>query len=112
MCFIVHKTTSEQERGILTTLYLAGAKNTDKDIPVPMPEASLDEDNPVPERRALLGKDDLAPTSEVNPGEPAEPIKPNLGPKDEIAVFISCLAPRQTGKNQSLSTFGWDNTRR
>jgi hypothetical protein len=27
--FLVRKTTSEQERAILTTLYLAGAKNTD-----------------------------------------------------------------------------------
>jgi hypothetical protein len=30
MCFIVRKTTSELERMILTTLYLIGAKNTDK----------------------------------------------------------------------------------
>jgi hypothetical protein len=29
VCFIVHKTTSELECTILTTLYLAGAKNTD-----------------------------------------------------------------------------------
>jgi hypothetical protein len=29
VCFIVHKTTSEQEHAILTTLYLAGAENTD-----------------------------------------------------------------------------------
>jgi hypothetical protein len=29
MCFIVHKTTSELERTILATLYLAGGKNTD-----------------------------------------------------------------------------------
>jgi hypothetical protein len=29
MCFIVHKTTSELEHVILTTLYLTGAKNTD-----------------------------------------------------------------------------------
>jgi hypothetical protein len=29
VCFVVHKTTSEQEYTILTTLYLAGAKNTD-----------------------------------------------------------------------------------
>jgi hypothetical protein len=29
MCFIVHKTTLELERAILTTLYLDGAKNTD-----------------------------------------------------------------------------------
>jgi hypothetical protein len=29
VCFIVCKTTSELERAILTTLYLAGAKNTD-----------------------------------------------------------------------------------
>jgi hypothetical protein len=28
MCFVVHKTTSELEHAILTTLYLAGAKNT------------------------------------------------------------------------------------
>jgi hypothetical protein len=28
MCFIIHKTTSELERVILTILYLAGAKNT------------------------------------------------------------------------------------
>jgi hypothetical protein len=28
MCFIVRKTTSELERVILTTLYLASAKNT------------------------------------------------------------------------------------
>jgi hypothetical protein len=28
MCFIVHKTTSELEREILTTLYFAGAENT------------------------------------------------------------------------------------
>jgi hypothetical protein len=29
VCFIVHKTTSEQERAVLTTLYLADAKNTE-----------------------------------------------------------------------------------
>jgi hypothetical protein len=29
VCFVVRKTTSEQEREILTTLYLASAKNTD-----------------------------------------------------------------------------------
>jgi hypothetical protein len=29
MCFVVHKTTSEQEHVILTTLYLVSAKNTD-----------------------------------------------------------------------------------
>jgi hypothetical protein len=29
VCFIVHKTTSEQERAILTTLYLVGVENTD-----------------------------------------------------------------------------------
>jgi hypothetical protein len=29
MYFIVHKTTSELERVILTTLYLAGVKNID-----------------------------------------------------------------------------------
>jgi hypothetical protein len=29
VCFVVHKTTLEQECTILTTLYLAGAKNTD-----------------------------------------------------------------------------------
>jgi hypothetical protein len=29
MCFVVRKTTSEQECAILTTLYLADAKNTD-----------------------------------------------------------------------------------
>jgi hypothetical protein len=29
VCFVVHKTTSELEHAILTTLYLAGAKNTD-----------------------------------------------------------------------------------
>jgi hypothetical protein len=29
VCFVVHKTTSEQEGTILTTTYLAGAKNTD-----------------------------------------------------------------------------------
>ncbi len=29
MCFIVHKTTSELEHVIVTTLYLTGAKNTD-----------------------------------------------------------------------------------
>jgi hypothetical protein len=28
MCFVVHKTTLELERAILTSLYLAGAKNT------------------------------------------------------------------------------------
>jgi hypothetical protein len=28
MCFVVHKTTSELERVILTTLHLVGAKNT------------------------------------------------------------------------------------
>jgi hypothetical protein len=28
VCFVVHKTTSKQEHVILTTLYLAGAKNT------------------------------------------------------------------------------------
>jgi hypothetical protein len=28
VCFIVHKTTLELERGILTTLYFAGAENT------------------------------------------------------------------------------------
>jgi hypothetical protein len=30
MCFVVHKTTSELECVILTTLYLVGAKNTDR----------------------------------------------------------------------------------
>jgi hypothetical protein len=30
VCFIVHKTTSELEHAILTTLYLAGTKNTNK----------------------------------------------------------------------------------
>jgi hypothetical protein len=30
MCFVVRKTTSELEHMILTTLYLAGAKNTNK----------------------------------------------------------------------------------
>jgi hypothetical protein len=29
VCFIIHKTTLELERAILTTLYLASAKNTD-----------------------------------------------------------------------------------
>jgi hypothetical protein len=29
VCFVVHKTTSELECAILTTLYLASAKNTD-----------------------------------------------------------------------------------
>jgi hypothetical protein len=29
VCFIVRKTTSEQERAILTTLYLAGVENND-----------------------------------------------------------------------------------
>jgi hypothetical protein len=29
MCFIVHKTTSELEHTILTTLYFAGVENTD-----------------------------------------------------------------------------------
>jgi hypothetical protein len=29
VCFVVHKTTSELECAILTTIYLAGAKNTD-----------------------------------------------------------------------------------
>jgi hypothetical protein len=29
VCFVVRKTTLEQEHAILTTLYLAGAKNTD-----------------------------------------------------------------------------------
>jgi hypothetical protein len=29
MCFVVRKITSELERVILTTLYLASAKNTD-----------------------------------------------------------------------------------
>jgi hypothetical protein len=29
VCFVVYKTTSEQERAILTTLYLASAKNMD-----------------------------------------------------------------------------------
>jgi hypothetical protein len=28
VCIVVHKTTTELERAILTTLYLAGAKNT------------------------------------------------------------------------------------
>jgi hypothetical protein len=32
MCFIVHKTTLELEHMILTTLYLAGAKNTDRTL--------------------------------------------------------------------------------
>jgi hypothetical protein len=32
MCFVVSKTTSELERAILTTLYLAGAKNTNNII--------------------------------------------------------------------------------
>jgi hypothetical protein len=32
MCFIVHKTTSELEHAILTTLYLADAKNTNNCI--------------------------------------------------------------------------------
>jgi hypothetical protein len=30
MCFVVRKTTSKLECAILTTLYLAGAKNTNK----------------------------------------------------------------------------------
>jgi hypothetical protein len=30
MCSVVHKTTSELECAILTTFYLASAKNTDK----------------------------------------------------------------------------------
>jgi hypothetical protein len=30
MCFVVHKTTSELECMILTTLYLVGAKNTNR----------------------------------------------------------------------------------
>jgi hypothetical protein len=30
VCFVIHKTTSDQERVILTTLYLADAKNTDR----------------------------------------------------------------------------------
>jgi hypothetical protein len=30
MCFVVYKATSEQEHAILTTLYLADAKNTNK----------------------------------------------------------------------------------
>jgi hypothetical protein len=29
VCFVVHKTILEQERAILTTLYLTGAKNID-----------------------------------------------------------------------------------
>jgi hypothetical protein len=29
VCFVVHKTTSEQERAILTSLYLVAVKNTD-----------------------------------------------------------------------------------
>jgi hypothetical protein len=29
VCFVVHKTTSELERPILTALYFAGAENTD-----------------------------------------------------------------------------------
>jgi hypothetical protein len=29
VCFVVHKTTLEQEHAILTTLYIAGGKNTD-----------------------------------------------------------------------------------
>jgi hypothetical protein len=29
LCFIVHKTTSELKRMILTTLYFIGAENTD-----------------------------------------------------------------------------------
>jgi hypothetical protein len=29
VCFVVHKTTSELERAILTTLYFVGAENTD-----------------------------------------------------------------------------------
>jgi hypothetical protein len=32
VCFVVHKTTSELERTILTTLYLVGAKNTDTSL--------------------------------------------------------------------------------
>jgi hypothetical protein len=31
VCFVVHKTISELEHAILTIVYLAGAKNTDKD---------------------------------------------------------------------------------
>jgi hypothetical protein len=34
VCFIVHKITSKQERAILTTMYLADAKNTDNDFPL------------------------------------------------------------------------------
>jgi hypothetical protein len=30
VCLIIHKTTSELERAILTTMYLVGAKNTDR----------------------------------------------------------------------------------
>jgi hypothetical protein len=35
VCFVVHKTTSEQEHAILTSLYLASAKNTDTSLPNP-----------------------------------------------------------------------------
>jgi hypothetical protein len=33
MCFVIHKTTSKLQRVILTTMYLVGAKNTDKNSP-------------------------------------------------------------------------------
>jgi hypothetical protein len=33
VCFVVHKTTSELERVILTTLYLAGAKTSTVGVP-------------------------------------------------------------------------------
>jgi hypothetical protein len=42
VCFVVHNTTSELERMILTTLYLVGAKNTDKDLKVIMFSKSKD----------------------------------------------------------------------
>jgi hypothetical protein len=41
MCFVVHKTISELERAILTTLYLGGTKNIDTPFDPPLPEVPV-----------------------------------------------------------------------